>query len=142
MSKISVLVDCVCATNPTICQEVNFGNIPNFQAQKINQIIGIKVNGAKKVLTAYGVRHILKEHGNNAAEIERGQRGITNADFELIPEILLIPDKIEKGKIVERNKQSMYFIKKLKYEYFVAVILEGKNEGLRLVVKTMYKKPI
>lgn len=141
MSKILELVACATSSEDAVCADVELGKIHNYQAQQINQKTGVQLLGATKVITPYGVRHIIKSHGNNKSEKERAQIGVVNSDFVLIDEILRSPDQIIKGAIVERNKQSIVFIKRIKnIEYFVAMLVEGKKDNLRFVLKTMYKK--
>ncbi len=143
MRKILELVECVVNGNNSECEEIVLGNVHNYHAQAINRSTGVKLNGAEIVITPYSVLHIIKTHGNHKLEVERGQLGIINSDFEFIHSIVTKPDEIQKGAIVERNKQSILFIKSIKNAmYYVAMIVEGKMEKLRLVLRTMYKKPI
>lgn len=141
MSKISDLVACATKDELGSCDDYIIGKIFNAQAQSIAAITGVSVRGLNKVITAYAVRHTIKFHGNDKSERERNQIGVTNEDFELIPEILLTPDVILKGKI-ERGKQSILFIKKLKCYYHVAMIIEGKRGSEQLTFRTMYKSNV
>ena len=42
-------------------KEINFGVIPNFQAQEINKNTGIKINGATNVLSNFAINTYLKD---------------------------------------------------------------------------------
>ena len=89
--KIADLVAFARADTTNTYQEINFGVFPNFQAQEINAKTGIKVNGASKFLTSSGIIHAIKGHGDDKEESKRGQKGITDSDFELIPEFCQSP---------------------------------------------------
>ncbi len=96
MSKIAELI-AFAKANPNVFKEINFGNVPNFLAQEINaKTTGTDVRTAVKVLTTFGIAHILNSHSDHQKESLRGQLGVTEADFEKIPEILNSPDAIER----------------------------------------------
>lgn len=140
MSKISQLVALAKIETTSISQTVNFGNFPNFQAQEIARITGVQIRGSLKTLTAFDVTHALKEHGDHQEQQLRGQIGVVDADFDLIPEILKSPDSVIKGDTI-RGHQSLVFTKRIKCLYHIVMRLEGKGELLKVVFKTMYKKP-
>ena len=77
MSKISDLVAFAKTDITNEQREVVLGNVANFQAQEINKITGVKINGAKRIITSSGIRHAIKEHGNNKEQLE------SHPDFEL-----------------------------------------------------------
>lgn len=141
MSQISKLIE-LSKNNPTNTEdEVNFGNLPNFQAQEINRLTGIKTNGAKKILTVYGISHIFKEHGVGTKQSERGQKDILASDLELIPLIMSHPDNIEKGKPNRRGHSSIKFFKEINtYYYCVIASFINSRGALKLHVDTMFAK--
>ena len=142
MSEISKLVSCAMADTSNVCDDVKLGRFPNFLAQSIAAKTGVRLHGVEIILTAYSIRHIIKGHSVHTEELEkRGQIGVVNSDFDLIPEILQKADFIIKGSI-ERGKQSILFIKKIKCFYHVAMILEGKKDEVKLVLRTMYKSNV
>lgn len=147
LSKIAALVAFARADTTNTYQEINFGTFPNFQAQEINGKTGIKINGAIKHLTSSGIIHTIKRHGNESEESKRGQKGIIDSDFELIPLILSDPDAVSKGIITSRGDQSIVFVKKINFvEYYVAMAVKKSNGGVNLYFTTMYakktKKPV
>jgi phage-Barnase-EndoU-ColicinE5/D-RelE like nuclease3 len=73
-SQIAKLIEYAKADVTNTHQEINFGNVPNFQAQEINFKTGIKVNGAIKVISSSGIIHTIKRHGNDKEETARGQK--------------------------------------------------------------------
>ena len=141
MSKISDLVAYAKADPTNTAREINFGNVPNFQAQLINASTGVRVNGAKKTLSNHGITHTLKRHGDDVSEKKRGQKGIIDSDFELIPSILNDPDSVVKGTLNSMKEQTILFIKKVgQYTYYVAMALKERDNILRLHFNTMYAK--
>jgi hypothetical protein len=72
--------------------------IHEFQAKQILREAGVAVpdfKGFSRVLDIYGVRHALREHGDEATETARGQVPIEEKDFGLIPEIV---ERVTNGK--------------------------------------------
>jgi hypothetical protein len=128
-------------------KEINFGVIPNFQAQEINKNTGIKINGATKVLSSFAIKHIIKKHGSGSNQEERGQKTIAVTDFELIPLILKDPDVVSYVGKNSKGKESILFKKRIDaFTYFVAMAVaykknnETKKEEVTLFVNTMYAK--
>jgi len=141
MSKIDELVQFAKAdTSNTEEREVNFGNVPNFQAQKIAADTEVVIKGAIKILSAYAVNHIFKRHGNHQEEQKRGQVGVVDSDFKLIPEILFSPDSVSKGTEGNRGQKSLIFKRKYSHTYFVIVSIYKHKQSIRLEVQTMYIK--
>jgi len=142
-SQIAKLIEYAKTDVTNTHQEINFGNVPNFQAQEINLKTGIKVNGAIKVISSSGIIHTIKRHGNDKEETARGQKGITDADFELIPSILANPDTINKGIVTGRGDQSIVFVKRVNsYDYHAVMAVKKKNDHITLFFTTMYAKKI
>lgn len=141
LSKIADLVAFARADRTNTYQEINFGVFPNFQAQEINAKTGIKVNGASKILTSSGIIHAIKGHGDDKEESKRGQKGIIDSDFQLIPSILSDPDQVNKGIITARGDPSIVFVKKIKFiEYYVAMAIKKNKSGVNIYFTTMYAK--
>lgn len=140
-SQIKKLIDFAKANPTTATQEINFGNIPNFQSQDIKAKTDLSVYGAKKVMSNHGIMHALKEHGNDVAETKRGQKGIVDADLELTPKILSEPDDVLKGNLTSRGEQGLVFCKKINgFTYYVVMAIRRKREGDLLYFTTMYIK--
>jgi phage-Barnase-EndoU-ColicinE5/D-RelE like nuclease3 len=140
VSKISELVQFAKHDTTNIDKVVNLGIVPNFNAQEIARIIGLKINGAKILITASGIRHAIKQHGNNKEQMERGQFGILDIDFEMIQNILTNADSIEKGND-KRGKKSILFIKTIKSKKFhIAMSVHTSQEEIKIIFNTMYIK--
>lgn len=128
-------------------KEINFGNVPNFQAQYINQITQLRINSATKVLSSFALNHIIKKHGKETRQEERGQKTITDADFEYIPTIFSEYESVENGGKNSKGKDCLLYKKQINgYTYhLVASIAISKNketnkEEINLYVNTMYAK--
>ncbi|MCX6210279.1 MAG: hypothetical protein NTZ59_12475 [Bacteroidetes bacterium] len=142
MSKISELVQFAKQDTSNEYRFVSFSNVPNFQAQIINQVTGVSVKGMERILSAPTVRHIFATHGNDKLEKERGQVGVTDADFELMPSILTSPDYYDKSEHNNRRfAQSVLFVKTFgNKKYYLAMGVQKNGAIQELVVKTMYIK--
>jgi hypothetical protein len=115
--------------------------MPNYKAQEINAKTGVKVNGAKKILSNQGVAHILSSHGDNKKEEARGQKGVSEADFELIPVILNDYEDVVYGGKNSRGKESIIFIKTVNnFKYHVVMAASVSKKEINLFVNTMYIK--
>ena len=142
MSKISELVKFAKTDTTNFYQEINFGIIPNFQAQTIASQTGVIVKGAKRYLSTIGIRHAITGHSNHKLESERGQIGITDTDFENIPDILNNYQQFERGnKHRNGSLESVVFIKTIGHkEYHIAMSINKSKENLKLVFSTMFIK--
>lgn len=140
MSKISDLIKQALKEDTSVNASVSFGNIFNSHAQKINAETGVDCKGSEIITRAYDINHIIKGHGNDKEEKERGQIGVKEDDFNLIKDIIFNYDNVQKGRDL-RNAKSLVFIKRIKIEYRIIVVVEGKIPNKKMVVKTMFKKP-
>lgn len=114
--------------------KVNMGKVPNFQAQQIRADTGLKTNGAVKLITTGGIKHVIKRHAND----KNNQLGVTDQDFEEVPGILTNPDRVVKGMQNSRGNEALKFVKQIgNKEYHVVMALTRKNE---LILNTMYIK--
>jgi hypothetical protein len=68
------------------------GKVEN--AALILEKTGLDVRGYTRVIDNYGVRHTMKQHGNEVKEIKRGQIAVTLDDFSKIALITSEPDDI------------------------------------------------
>ena len=141
MSKILDLVSFAKSdTTNTYC-DINFGTVPNFQAQDIKAKTGVTVKGCKKYLTASGIRHAFNGHGDIVLENIKNQIAITNADFEELTKILDTPDCIEKGNNNRRGNDAVMFVKKIgNKNYHVVMSIVKFNDEDKFIFNTMYIK--
>ena len=143
MSKIQQLVTFAKSDTTNTYSDVNFGNVPNFQAQEINAKTGVDVKGCKKYLTASGIRHAFSGHGNVELEKKNNQIAITDADFEHIPDILTNPDYLDRGNTNRRGNDAVLFIKKINGKnYHVIMSVVEERDETKLVFNTMYIKSL
>ena len=63
-------------------------------AELILEKTGMDVAGFTRVLDNYGVRHTIKQHGDQVKESRRGQVAVVLNDFGLIPLITAQPDNV------------------------------------------------
>lgn len=79
-------------------QKLDLGELSEKQIAQINEHLDINLEGFKRVLDNSGVVHAFKKHGNEKAEVSRGQVAITEEDFFKIIEIVENPDRIYRKK--------------------------------------------
>lgn len=72
--------------------QVTIGKVEN--AALILEKTGLDVRGYTRVIDNYGIRHTMKQHGNVAKEVKRGQIAVTLDDFSRIGLITSQPDDI------------------------------------------------
>lgn len=92
----------------------------------------------RHVLDAYGVKHILNSHGHAGREASRGQLPVTEADLELIPEILAHPDSVSYGGENARGQPLIRYEKVIGDVYYYVEEFRGKFNTLS--PETMYKR--
>ena len=70
------------------------GEITSELSNILTQQSGIQLTNYRFSIDVYAIKHIIKNHGIPEIEIPKGQVAITDADFNLIPEILQNPDLV------------------------------------------------
>lgn len=86
----------------------------------------------------YGIKHALKEHGDNKREALRGQIAITENDFRNIPEILKDYDNISASK-TRNGRDAIVYSKKMN-DGSIVYVEEIRTGKKRLSLQTMYKR--
>ena len=87
------------------------------------------------------VLHAKRRHANTRSERNKGQIGITNEDFKLIPDILDNYDRITKSNTASRSTRNDVIKYEKKYEDGTIYYIEEKRDGRRsLAFQTLYKK--
>lgn len=118
---------------------VDYGVIDHIEADRIKKATGLDVDGYKRVIDNYAIRHILKRHGDPKTEEAKQQIAITKEDIELIPWIIDTADTIGKGE-TEKDVETIAYQKKVNETIYVYEEMRtGKGE---LVPTTMYKKRV
>ena len=72
---------------------------------------GLNLDGFTRVLDNYGVRHTMKQHGNPARELKRGQLAVMFEDFGLIPLITGEPDSVYADGKNRIGREVIVFVK-------------------------------
>jgi len=114
------------------------------EEEDILEKIGVNANEVKLYKHSIDhdtVRKIIKDHGNASTEIPRGQLPVTSEDIEKIPEILILPDKIE--LLSGFSKTGLNLIRYEKRIDDILIVVEEVRTGSKeLAVKTMYKRRV
>lgn len=92
--EIKELVAFTKADKTNAKRSVYFADVSDGEAERIKESTGLDIKGYRRVVDSFGVRHAIKNHGNDKSESDRGQQGITESDFAKIPEIISNPDSI------------------------------------------------
>lgn len=87
------------------------GKVDN--ASLILEKTGLDVSGFTRILDNYGVRHTIKQHGDEVKEAKRGQLSITLDDFALIPLITSSPDNVFADGKNKIGRDVIVFVKEI-----------------------------
>ena len=112
--------------NKTMNKKMYFGAVSSDLASRIQTDTGLDVENYNLSLGSYEIRKILKDHGDEIKEAERGQRAITADDFSHIVDVVLNPTSIERS-----NKT---------YEGKPAIVFTGENNGRMNIVAVVSDK--
>ncbi len=118
-------------------QKIYFGAVSEELAAVIWENTGVNVENYNCSLSAYEVRKIFKDHGDNEKEALRGQQAITEKDMLDIPNVLQSPENIALSKDHYQGKPVIVFSKQLDGKFTVAAVVSDKH--LDLFVQTAYK---
>ena len=111
--------------------------ITNEVAKRIENKTGFDLFGYTRTIDTSAIRHILKKHGNQEKESQRGQIAVLDSDFNLINAIAL-PENIisfEKNKL--GNNCLLYKTKIVETYFYAEEIRTGKKY---LSLNTLYKR--
>jgi len=122
--------------------KLELGEFNEIEINLIFEKTGFKLNGYKRIIDSYGIKHTLKKHGNEKQEFLRGQIPIINSDFEFIPLIISKPDNIQN---VDKNRiGNDLFLYSKQIENIIIFYVEGiranKNGRKEAFLETMYKR--
>ena len=110
--------------------------LPEIIKRRIDRIFGRQIGD--NVITANNVIHAKNNHGVNGSKITENSIPLRDSDFELMPDIMVAPDMIEKGSLDASGRESIRFIKNLSNGYAVVVEKEQKNSPDDLETITMW----
>lgn len=116
---------------------VIIGKLTAAQAHKIKLRTGMKVSGYTRVITADGVRHTHKEHGNAKRERQRGQVAIGPADYARIVDIVASDNVIYGGQNKTGNDCLLYEAELDGKRFYIEAIFLDKK---RLALNTMFRR--
>ena len=119
-----------------LSRKMYFGYISSELANEIRDVTGVDVSNYNCTLRASEIRKILKKHGDETSENKRGQRAVTSADFELIPEVIQNPDNIALSEKLFEGKPVIEFSKVIDGKIVVSAYVSKKH--LDLTVQSMY----
>lgn len=118
-------------------KKLYFGAIGNELAIRIKENTGINVENFNCSLSAYEIKKILKDHGNDSKERQRGQRAVTQDDFLEIPNVILEADEIKLSEKEYNGKPAIEF-KKRKDNERKTVVAVVSDDHMDLFVQTSY----
>lgn len=115
------------------------GKVPDATAQKVLNETGVDIRGYNAILPGDAVRHMFKNHGNTAAETERGQVALTPETAANITAVLSNPDKVTFSKQTDAyGRKTLMFEKKIGDIYITA---QAVTDGTKsLTTDTLYIK--
>lgn len=111
---------------------------PREKPRKIYQ--GIDVTGFDFVLDESGIRHIHKQHGNDAKERKQGQRGVVADDYAMIPQILNHPDAVMRSGLADITGHPLVAYEKMINGETFTVVMEYRQKKKMMAAHTMYIK--
>ncbi len=112
-----------------------FGTVGEALADEIERATGFDFLGRNITLRAGNVRKILKDHGIESREAQRGQRALTYDDFADIPRVISEPDSITASKY--DGKPAVVF-QKDRPAGRLTVFAVDSGGSLELFIQTMY----
>lgn len=138
--SIKQLVEIALGNESNNYAEYTLGKLSPKQSKILEEVIGLRLVGAERIIDSNGIRHTLRKHGSERIESKHGQIAINLDDFNKIPLILKEPDSIfYSGK--NRLKQDVFlYKKKIASIYYIAEAVRLSKTGNKLVFQTMYKR--
>ena len=112
------------------------GEVSPEVAEKVKLVTGIDVDGFVHGIDEAAIRHVFEEHGDVETENKRGQIAVTAHDIANLSAVFISPDDIQKGD----EENTIEVSKRIGSE--VLVVQEIRTGRKKLVLKTMWKKPI
>lgn len=99
--------------------------LPEATKRKVRKAMGRDFDSHN--ITANGIAHALKNHGEGGLKLKENSIPIREEDAELIPYIMTAPDRVSKGSTDVSGRESIRFYKDLSNGYVVVVEKEYKN---------------
>lgn len=113
------------------------GVVPNSVAGRILKETGVDVSGYGVMMNGNDVRHILKGHGDSAAEAALGQTAVTEEAIAQIPKVIAAPDNVYLSTDSDgKGRRAIVFEKQIGDTY---ITIQGVSDGKKLLqADTMY----
>ena len=113
------------------------GVVPESVAQRVAAETGIDISGFGVMMNGDDVRHILKRHGDSAAEALQGQVAVTENDVAQIPQVIANPDNVYLSAGGDgKGRQAIVFEKQIGDTY---ITIQGVANGKKLLqTDTLY----
>ena len=137
--KISDILD-YAIKNKTEYDWEDIADVSEDEARRINESTGLNIDSEyKHIVESSAINHVLNRHGEDR-EKDDSQTNITKEDFELIPEIISMADKITLGSTRQGLPAIVY--EKTFADGTTFYIEEVRQGRKKLALKTMYKKKL
>lgn len=101
---------------------------------------GLNIDGFEHEVDAFAARHIIKNHGDAAKEMSRGQLEVTKEDIRLIPDLLSAPDKVAFGTKNRIGRDQIVYLKKMA-DGSTLYLEEARSGNRELAAVTMRRYP-
>ena len=102
-------------------------------ALDVQRVAELDVRGFQFVLDQSDARHVLRSHGDEAYEAQRGLRAITAIDFGDLPLVLAAPDSIELAGMTKTELKVLRFEKLLEGRRSVALSVRVGRKHLAIL---------
>lgn len=124
-------------------EKLYLGKMSADLARQVSDILGYEVGARDFILTNDDVKHIMDEHGDPAAEIQRGNLPLDEWVFDGLQDVVTNPDFVEPGHIGKGGKnggkRGIVFTKTLPDGKVVCIQFDNKGRGT-MEVTTLYVK--
>ncbi|MBY3038940.1 PBECR3 domain-containing polyvalent protein [Rhizobium laguerreae] len=95
-----------------VAKKLNLGAV-SPELQEVLAKSGLDVTGYHHDIDADSIRHIFRQHGDEAKEAARGQIAIADEDIHAIPSVIDSPDYVVTGAKNSRGQDVIGYIKKM-----------------------------
>lgn len=124
-------------SNKNSTDRAYMGIVPDSTAQTVADKTGANIEGYGVMINGDDIRHITKNHGDEAAEELRGQSAATADAIAQIPRVISEPDNVYPSSTKDgKGRKALVFEKKIGDTY---VTVQGVSNGKRLLqTDTLY----
>ena len=141
MNIIATFITTVLNETGNALKKISLGKLSNSEVSAIYINTGFDLTNFERIIDNYAIKHTFRKHGNHKTEQLRGQIGVQQTDFELIPLIINMPDKIENGGENNIGRDILLTSKEINNKrYFLAE--EIRINKKKLALQTLYIRPI